>query len=102
MMASSSAITTRMVTVFSSAFRAAGEPSAAFGRQPVEQLVLAAFELVDGRGHLGSVAVHGISVLLRLVVLLVRDRCLGDERPKPGVFRGIGERVQLLVGDEEL
>src|SRR5262245_36352693 len=104
MMASSSAITTRMGTLVSSSFQG-GWPvasSAGFCSQTVEQLVLFAFELVARGLHLGSMAFVGVSVALGLVVLPIGKRCLGHECPDSGLVSGIVEVFGLLLRQDEL
>ena len=60
------------------------------------------FEAADGVDHLGAMPKHGIRVALRVMVLAVGQRRLGHQRPEPGVVGGLGQVLQLLVGDGEL
>src|SRR5205823_9925172 len=104
MMASSSAITTRMGTVVSSSSNGGRTRAGSAGlcSESVEQLVLFAFELVDRGLHFGSMAFVGVSVALGLVVLPIGKRGLGDERTDASVVGGVVEVGHLLVGQDEL
>jgi hypothetical protein len=97
-MASSSAMTTRVVT--RDVLSCGG--SLGLGQQPVEQLVLRELELGDLLDDLGSMPGHGLGVALGVVVLPVGERGLRHERAEPGVVGRIGEVAQLLLGDGQL
>lgn len=47
-------------------------------------------------------ALHGVGVALRVVVLAVGERRLRDERAQPGVVGRLGEVRQLLVGHGQI
>lgn len=96
MMASSSAITTRVLTVGSS-LRSCG-----LGHESVEQLVLGALETGDPLEQLGAVSLHGLGVPLGLVMLPIGQGCLRDERAQSSIVGCLGEVGQLILGDAEL
>src|SRR4051794_11977861 len=96
MMASSSAMTTRIGTTVSV------RKVSVLGRQAVEKLVLSLLELVDGGLHLRPVPAHRLGMTLCFMMLAIRDRRFGHERAQSSVIGGLGELEQLLVGDEQL
>lgn len=102
-MASSSAMTTRVLTV-GSFLRRCGRrrASRALGQQPVEQLVLRLLEAGDAREQVSAMALHGVGVALRVVVLAVGQRGLRHEGAQPCVVGGLGEVRELLVGHGEV
>src|SRR4051794_27122875 len=99
MMASSSAMTTRVVTWLPLSL---GSRRSGLGHQAVEQLVLGLLEPADLVDHPGPVALHRLSMALRVLVLPVGQGRLRHERPQAGVVGGLGEVAELLVGDGEL
>ena len=96
-MASSSAMTTRTVTVL-----ACLPWSAGLCHEPLEQLVLRPLQLFDRSRDCGPAASHGVGVALRLVMLAVCKGRLGDECPDAGVVGLVVELRELLIGDGEL
>ena len=91
-MASSSAMTTRMVT---------GARSSRFdvpsGAELIEQLVLAAFELGDPGDELGAMRGLRVGMALSITVVSLSQLVLGDERAYTSVVGIIVEVRQLLV-----
>ncbi|TML61598.1 MAG: 4-alpha-glucanotransferase [Actinobacteria bacterium] len=73
-----------------------------FGQQAVEELVLGPLELGDRAEDGSSLAAHGVSVLLGLVVLAAGERRLRHQRAQAHVVGSIGEERQLLLHDPEL
>ena len=67
-----------------------------------EELVLRTLQL----GHLGSRKVApapvGVGVSSGLVPVVIRQRCLGDERTDAGVVGSVVEHGKLLLGDGKL
>jgi hypothetical protein len=45
--------------------------SSVLGHELIEQLILTAFESIDLGLHLGSMAVHGVDVALRFMMLAI-------------------------------
>jgi len=95
-MASSSAMTTRVVT------RVPLSLGPGLGHQPVEQLVLGLLQPVDLVEDLGAVTMHRIGMALGVVVLPVGEGRLRDERPEPRVVGRLGQVAELLVGHGQL
>src|SRR5687767_255796 len=106
MMASSSAIRTRVGNAGSPSWFGCGRSGGPGGGGPrdqaVEQFVLGALEGLELGDHVGTMATHRVGVLLRLTVLLLGEGGLGDERPDPGVVGLPREVRELLVGHPQL
>src|SRR5258705_9827605 len=97
MMASSSAITTRVIDVSSWPYR-----STRFGDETVEQFVLGRLELLDRTQQFGAVAGHGVGVALGLTMLVLGEGRLGNQGPQAGVVGLRSQLRKLLVDDREL
>jgi hypothetical protein len=95
-MASSSAMTTRVLNVVPFGLRPG------LGREPVEQLVLRLLESADLVEDLGTVPLHRIGVALGVLVLPLGQRRLRHQRAEPGVVRGLGQVGELLVRHRQL
>lgn len=96
-MASSSAITTRVIDVSSWPGR-----STCFGDEAVEQFVLGRLEFLDRAQQLGAVAGHGVGVTLGLAVLVLGEGRLGNQGAQAGVVGLRSQLRKLLVDDREL
>src|SRR5579875_150961 len=109
MMASSSAITTRLpmgvpprIAGGCAAGRRAAGRLARIDGELAQQLVLAALELDDGVGQRTARPRCRVHVTLGVGVLVRGHRCLRYERPQPRLVGGIGADGQLLVEHGEL
>src|SRR3954453_12489910 len=105
MMASSSAINTRVGNAGSPSWFGcmwSGGLGGRAGDQAVEQLVLRALERLELGDDVRAVPAHRVGVLLGLAVLLLGERCLGDQGPDAGVVGLVGEVRELLLGHAQL
>ncbi len=59
-------------------------------------------ETSDVGAELGTMALHGLSMPLGVVVLAVGERRFGHERPKPCVVGRLDEVEELLLGDAQV
>src|SRR5437899_669740 len=97
MIDSSSAMTTRTGKA-----RSFATWLARFRDEPVEQLVLGPFQLLDRCQHIGTVSRHCIGVLLGLVVLAVGERRLRHESPQARLVGLPSQERELLLDDREV
>jgi hypothetical protein len=70
--------------------------------EPVEQLVLRTFELLDRRDHGHLVPGHCVGVTSGFAMLLIGQRGFRHQRAEPRVVGVLGQVGQLFVGDGEL
>jgi len=77
-------------------------PSARFGHQLTEELVLTAFEVVDDGHQPTAGSEGGVGVALGARVLVAGERRLGDEGADAGVVGVVGEHEELLVENGQL
>ena len=76
--------------------------SARLGDELTEELVLAPFQIPDQGEEPAAGAQGGVGMALGAGVFMAGQRCLGDERPDPGVVGIVGEDQELLVENGEL
>jgi hypothetical protein len=70
--------------------------------QLIKQLVLGALEPRDLLGDVATVPRHRVGVPLRVLVIALRQRRLGDRRPQARVIGLVDEVAELLVRDAQV
>src|SRR6185436_19446622 len=102
MIASSSAMTTRVRGDSGSATGRSPSASRQLGRDSIEELVLLPFELLDRLAERVAMAREGVGVAARIASFDIGDRGLGDECAQTDVVGFLLEEDELLLGDREL
>src|SRR6266567_6048777 len=102
MIASSSAITTR-VGLGTGRLRCSGASAGReLGRHAVEQSVLLALQVADGPGERVAMPGQRVSVAASIAGLDVAERRFGHERAQSGVVGFVLEERELLLRDRQL
>lgn len=68
----------------------------------IEQFILCGFQPGDLLDDMAPVAAHGLCVTVRLPMVFISERCLGDQRPEPSIIGYRSELCKLLVGHAQL